>query len=116
LGLFGSGTYWVFISIHQYGNTDIPLALLLTALFILFTGIFTLMPMALYRFLFRAPTTYALLMGFPACWVAGEWLRSILFTGFPWLLLGYAHTDSLFSHLLPLIGVYGVSFISVLLA
>src|SRR5699024_12617703 len=29
-----------------------------------------------------------------AAWAGTEWLRSILFSGFPWLNIGYAHVDS----------------------
>jgi len=34
LGLFGSGASWVYISISEHGNTAIPIAILLTVLFV----------------------------------------------------------------------------------
>src|SRR5690554_3495623 len=34
LGLFGSGASWVYVSIHDYGYTGVPLAVFLTALFV----------------------------------------------------------------------------------
>jgi apolipoprotein N-acyltransferase len=35
-----------------------------------------------------------------------------LFTGFPWLTMGYAHSDSLLAGFAPLLGVYGVSLVA----
>src|SRR5690348_3929872 len=34
IGFFGTGVYWVFISIHAYGNTSVLLAGFITSLFI----------------------------------------------------------------------------------
>ncbi|MBS7791732.1 apolipoprotein N-acyltransferase [Roseococcus sp. SDR] len=56
-------------------------------------------------------------LGFGAAWVAAEMLRGILFTGFPWNLLGTVWAF----HALPLqpasvIGVHGLSLLTVLLA
>src|SRR4030067_808430 len=40
----------------------------------------------------------------PAAWVLFEWLRGTLFTGFPWLTQGYAHSDSPLAGYAPLVG------------
>ena len=58
---------------------------------------------------------------FSALWLLSEWLRGVLFTGFPWLAIGYSQTPpSPLGGLLPLIGVYGVggvvAFVAALLA
>src|SRR5690606_4940289 len=58
---------------------------------------------------------------FAALWLLSEWLRGVVFTGFPWLAIGYLHTPpSPLGGLLPLIGVYGVggvvAFVAALLA
>jgi apolipoprotein N-acyltransferase len=45
-----------------------------------------------------------------------EWLRGMIFTGFPWLTLGYAHSNSALAGYAPLIGVYGVSMVSAMCA
>src|SRR5690606_27380230 len=52
-----------------------------------------------------------LLLSFPALWLIGEWLRSWLFTGFPWLYLGYGHLESWLAGWAPVLGVMGVSLI-----
>jgi apolipoprotein N-acyltransferase len=48
-------------------------------------------------------------------WTLTEWARSWVFTGFPWLSLGYSQSPpSLFSGFAPVVGVYGVSLVTVL--
>jgi len=52
----------------------------------------------------------------PAAWVSLEFLRSHLFTGFGWNLLGYSQTPALAAiQLADLTGVWGVSFVIVLM-
>ena len=50
------------------------------------------------------------------CGFLFEWLRGWLFTGFPWLSLGYAMIDSPLAGWAPLLGVYGVTAAAALLA
>ena len=51
------------------------------------------------------------LLGAPAIWLLIEWLRGWLFSGFPWLSLGYTQTDTTLAHLAPIGGVYGISLV-----
>jgi apolipoprotein N-acyltransferase len=110
LGMYGTGASWVFVSIYEFGNVTPAFALLLTGLLVLvLASIFALPFAVLGRWLARAPV--GILLGLPALWVLGEWLRSWLFTGFPWLYLGYGHLDSWLAGWAPVLGVMGVSFL-----
>ncbi|WP_416137527.1 apolipoprotein N-acyltransferase [Halomonas sp. HK25] len=111
LGLFGSGASWVYVSIHDYGYTGVPLAVFLTALFVASMALFLAVTLWLYR---RLTGPRLAFLSFAGAWVLGEWLRTWLFTGFPWLLLGSAHVDSPLASWAPIGGVYLLSLITAL--
>ena len=115
LGFYTLGTSWVYVSIHGYGNASVPLALLLTGLFVAFMALVFSLPFYIYgRWFSRHPL--GLLSAFPALWLLGEWLRSWLLTGFPWLYLGYGHLDTWLAGWAPVVGVMGLSLILCLTA
>jgi apolipoprotein N-acyltransferase len=109
IGLMGFGVFWIRISLNEFGNMGAPLAYVLTFLFILgmalYYGLVGWLVSSLGR---RSPRAGPLLV-FPALWVLGEWIRSWLFTGFPWLAIGYSQIDSPLAGLAPVAGVYGIS-------
>lgn len=115
-GFFATGSSWVYVSIHQFGNASAPLAGVITALFCAFLGLF----FALFGYVFRrcfahiSETKQSLLI-FPALWVIFEYLRSILFSGFPWLLAGYADLTTPLKGFAPIFGIYGLSLITVII-
>ena len=111
LGLFGNGASWVYISIHDYGNAGIPLALFLTTLFVMGLALLSALQCGLFQRFFSA---FSPVWSFPALWVLFEWLRSWLLTGFPWLYAGSGLVDSPLSSWLPLGGVYLGSFLLVM--
>ncbi|MDE2117119.1 MAG: apolipoprotein N-acyltransferase [Betaproteobacteria bacterium] len=107
-GLFGAGVGWIYVALHDYGDMPLLLALPATALFAAFLALFpALAGYAQARL--RTPAWASVLLVMPALWVLIEWLRGMIFTGFPWLTLGYAHSDSPLAGYAPLLGVYGVS-------
>ena len=116
LGFFGAGVSWVYVSIHEFGGMPIPLAVVATFLFCLVLSLFP----AAAGLLQAGPgglTRRRALLLIPALWVLMEWVRGWLFTGFPWLALGYSQAvASPLAGFAPLIGVYGVSLISALCA
>lgn len=115
LGLFGSGASWVYVSIHLYGGATVPLAIFLTVLFCAGIAFLLSFTSVLYvRFLRDLPA--GTLLGFPAIWVLGEWLRSWLFSGFPWLLVGYSQTEGPLAAWAPVIGVFGIGLLLALTA
>lgn len=115
LGLYGVGVSWIFVSIHTYGNASAPLAALLTGLFVAFVALIFSLPFYIYgRWFSHRPL--ALALAFPALWLLGEWLRSWLLTGFPWLYLGYGHLESWLAGWAPVLGVMGLSLIVALSA
>ncbi|MBZ0094345.1 MAG: apolipoprotein N-acyltransferase, partial [Sulfuricella sp.] len=116
LGFFGAGVSWVYVSIHEYGGMPMPLAVVATFLFCLVLSLFP----AVAGLLQAGPgglTRRRALLLIPALWVLMEWVRGWLFTGFPWLALGYSQAiASPLAGFAPVFGVYGVSLASALCA
>ena len=108
-GFFLAGVSWVYVSLHQFGGMPSIVAALATAGFCAFLALF---PAAAGWLQARIPASdlvrAALLI--PATWTLFEWLRGWIFTGFPWLSLGYAATGWPLDGYAPLFGVFGLSF------
>jgi len=111
LGLFGFGIFWLHISIDQYGNLGTPAAMVIALVFIAYLALFPALAGWLVARLRGGSATANLVILMPAAFVLGEWLRGWLFTGFPWLLLGYTQTDTPLAALAPLGGVWLLSWL-----
>ena len=103
--------YWLINTMMTYGYLPVwvavPLLFLLAAYLSLYIGVFSMV-----LSLCRKPI-YCMMMA-PVLWVALEYLRTFLLSGFPWGLLGYSQVNHL--HLIQIadiFGVYGVSFLIV---
>ncbi len=109
LGMFLTGTYWIYISVHVFGNAALWIALLLMVGLALIMALLVGIAGWLISRVSQGETWQLLLVA-PASWVLIEWTRGWIFTGFPWLALGYGQIDALFAGWAPVLGVYGVSF------
>ena len=112
LGLFGAGVSWVYVSLHTFGAMPLPLAALATFLFCAFLALFPAAAGWLQARIPAHPYLRACLL-IPAAWTLVEWLLSWIFTGFPWLSIGYASVSWPLQGYAPLLGVFGLSFITV---
>ena len=110
LGLFGVGVSWVYVSLHNYGNMPPPLAGFAVLLFVAALALYPALLGALQAQLRTLPSGWRVGLVMPALWVLVEWLRGWFLTGFPWLNLGYSHTDTPLAGYAALVGVYGMSF------
>jgi apolipoprotein N-acyltransferase len=115
VGMYGVGVSWVYVSISGFGGAPIPLAAFLVIVFVFFMAAVFSLPFYIFgRWFSRHPLS--LIIAFPAAWLLGEWLRTWLLTGFPWLLIGYGDLTNWISGWAPVIGVMGLSLISALTA
>lgn len=114
MGFFSSSLYWLFYSFKTVGLAIFgPLAVVgLAILLSIITGIF---------FIFF-PSNFADLsfwrrrLFFAGCFFAGEFLRGHVLTGFPWNLTGYAWPFESILQVCSVIGIYGLTFITILTA
>lgn len=116
LGLYGFGVYWVFISISQHSQTPWPVAVLLTGLLVAYMALFPALSCYLQQRWFAAYSRFSQILSFAALWVGMEVLRGWLFTGFPWLNLGYSQTQGPLSGYFAIGGIHLVSLLTLLLA
>jgi len=114
--LFLGGVYWVYFSMHDYGNVPSVLAALLTLLFAMFLGLFVALGGWLSRRYFSLQRTAYLWLVLPAFWVLMEWIRSWLFTGFAWLNIGASQVEWPLMGYAPIFGEFGMSWLLALTA
>lgn len=117
LGGFVVGLYWLTISMHHYGGMPLALAVVALIFLSMYLAFFPGFAAWLARKVNRSdhsPIAYALTWA--SAWTLGEWLRSTLFTGFPWMAIGYAHADDWLASWASIFGVFGVHFIAAFIA
>ena len=115
-GAFLAGVSWLYVALNRYGGMPMPLAGLAILLFCLYLALYPALAGALYA-RFKSGGRMWRAAFFAALWAASEWLRGVVFTGFPWLAMAYSQTPpSPLAGYLPVLGVYGTSLILAFLA
>lgn len=112
LGWFGFGISWVHVAIADFGGLPLLLSLLLMLLLVAYLALYP----ALAAYLtYRLKTRLGVFAIVPA-WLFAETLRGWMFTGFPWLSIGYSQLNSPLASFAPVIGEFGLQFIILLIA
>jgi apolipoprotein N-acyltransferase len=105
-----AGTWWLFISLHRYG--ELPAWMAVTAVFALCALLSIYLALAMAAFArFRSHRAGADALLFASVWMLAELARAIIFTGFPWVATGYSQIDAPFAALAAWAGVYGIGFV-----
>jgi len=104
--------YWItFVVVHYGGlplSVGIAVMLLLAAYLSIYTGLFAA-GLAYFQKRWNGP-----LLAAPALWTLLEFVRSRVFTGFPWENIGYSqYLNANVIQIADIAGVYGVSFVVV---
>ncbi len=110
---YASLLYWLVPTMVIYGHLPPALGVAILFLFAAILSLLSTAPLA-WALGLAAGTPLRLLVLFPVFWVGAEYLRSFLFTGFPWELLGYSQYRRL--HLIQISDIFGVYGVSGLLA
>ena len=109
LGYFGTGISWIHISIDNFGGMPMAAGLFLMIGLISYLALYPMLFTFLLQRFFTSHTLIKYLLAIPALWLVIDWLRGWVFTGFPWLWLGYSQIDSPFSAWGPIFGVEGIT-------
>lgn len=134
-GNFVTGVWWLYVSMHDYGGMAAPLAAAAVALFSMYLAVYPALAGVVWSLCAgraryddngasateladepRFVPTWHGAFAFASAWALGEWLRGLVFTGFPWLASGYAQVDGPLAGLGSVAGVYGVGWVLGLVA
>lgn len=100
--------YWTVHTMHLYGHLPMVQAVAVLVLLSGYLSVFTALFSGVTAWLFRKPLHLVIMA--PALWICLEMLRTWLFTGFPWALLGHSQYNYLWViQVADLFGVYGLS-------
>lgn len=116
MGLFSAGVTWIYVSLHDFGAMPMPIAVMALIVLCAYLSLFpALGGWILAKLRIASPFIGAWVAA--ALWMLFEWLRGTLFTGFPWLALGYSQAPySPLAGFAPIAGVYGISLLLVVSA
>ena len=115
LGYLGFGVYWIYNSLHDFGQAPPIVAGGLTGLLIVYLALYPAASLVFWGYASRAFGRTSLWF-LPLFWFSFEWLKGWVITGMPWLSLGYSQTNSPLAGYAPLIGVYGISAMCILMS
>jgi len=118
LGLFGVGISWIYVAIHQFGQTSMLLAGLLTALFVAFLALYlAVLGWGIKKITAERSFSYAdYVLLLPVAWLFFDWFKGWFLSGFPWLELGVSQIEGPLSGYTPIFGALGVTLIAALSA
>ena len=118
MGYFGAGVHWVYVSCFEFGQMGVFLSALVTLLLVLYLAIYPAlfggMVSRLWGSAGASPEGHRLsvyLLGLPGIWMLLELMRGWLFTGFPWISVGYSQVDGPLAGMAGLIGANGIGWV-----
>lgn len=103
--------WWLFISMHTYGGLPAWLAVVAVLVLGSCLALFYMLVCMLFRHLAGVNRAWTAIL-FASTWLLAELARGTWLTGFPWGAAGYAHVQGPLAALAPVVGVYGMSFVS----
>jgi len=104
--------YWVIIVMGHYGHLPLPVSVSILVLFSLYLAIY---PAVFAWGCSLIGKSFLGSLKTAGLWVALEYMRANLLTGFPWCLLGHSQYGNLEAiQIADLVGAYGTSFVIVL--
>ncbi len=110
VGYFVLGLWWIYISLHDVGGMNMLLsAAAVLALSSYMACYFSLATLSLKWF--KTSKLTGLLLG--ASWVLLEFLRGIIFTGFPWMGFAETQVNGPFAPVAPILGGLACTFLVV---
>ena len=111
MGYWIVGTGWLIVSIYYYGNTSITISLSIILMMGALLSLVFITPFSIIKLLNIDANLFIKCIVFSGLLTILELLRFVLLGGFPWLLPGLVLLDTVGENIIPILGVYGASFI-----
>ncbi|RPH48403.1 MAG: apolipoprotein N-acyltransferase [Desulfobacteraceae bacterium] len=102
--------YWLSYTMKTYGHLPVYLSVPVLFLFSSYLALYIALFSGMFSWISSGPLFSFFMI--PVLWVSVEYIRSFLFTGFPWELIAYSQYKSL--HIIQaadMLGPYGISFL-----
>lgn len=114
IGWFASSLAWLYVSVHDYGYQPAVFAAFVVFIFSCYLALYPAAVGALCAWSVNRGSSAGLMLLViaPAAWGLTEWLRSVLFSGFPWSAVSYAHVDGSLLAFAPICGADGINFLA----
>lgn len=110
IGLFVTGTHWIYISLSEFSGMPTVINIFLFLLLSCYLSCYPSLFSATLTNLYPKTTWYKFTMGAPVLWQISEFLRGWVLTGFPWLQFGYSQISGPLRDIAPILGVDGITF------
>jgi len=106
--------YWIIIVLGKYGGLPWFISLLALLALALYMTFYLLLFVVAAKYIIPSFSAGWVVWLLPTLWVGLDWLRGILFTGLPWMDLGYAfYRVPLLIQIADLVGHHGLTFLAV---
>ena len=116
LGLFTSGTYWLYISMHDYSNLNHNIALITTAVCIIYQTAFILGATYIFKKFYHNRYSPLIESIYTAALISITQIIRAHMTAFPWLIWTWSQADTALSSFVPILGIHGTNFMIILVA
>lgn len=103
--------FWLNTSMTEY--SDVPMAVAAIAILLLsaYLSLYHTVLIYIANKMFRGQIFIKNVLLIPALWIIADYLAGNMFTGFPWVYIGYTQTDTFMNALAPIGGVYLITMV-----
>lgn len=108
LGYFVIGLWWIYISLHDVGGMNVLLSAAAVLMLSGYMACYFALATLSFKF-FKASKVTGILLA--ASWVILEFLRGIVFTGFPWMGFAETQINGPFAPVAPIFGGLACTFL-----